>query len=327
MEIRPLDIDDPSELRRWYDVSVAAMGFGRPDLEAKPYEERILEVTEPRAGMERLDLIALEGDELLGAVKVWLPTAANRHVAWVVVHVDPAHRRRGVGTALAEAAEQRLPDERRELLGPVRYLPGGDDHAHRRFGESVGYSVSTVTTVRELAWPVDPALLDVVDVDPHGYRIEAHVDGVPARHRASLGELKGLVAADSPSGDMEWEVAPVSPEAYADELSRAVTAGHHRVEALALTPDGQVVAYTEVEVPLSSTRPLAQLGTLVRRDHRGHRLGLAVKVANLRKLLGMDLAHRGVQTRNDDGNSHMVAINEVLGFVPVEVGLVLVKRR
>ena len=61
-----------------------------------------------------------------------------------------------------------------------------------------------------------------------------------------------------------------------------------------------------------------QWGTLVRPDHRGHRLGLAVKVANVRLLQETQPQITTVVTFNADVNAPMVAVNERLGFRPVQ---------
>jgi len=61
-----------------------------------------------------------------------------------------------------------------------------------------------------------------------------------------------------------------------------------------------------------------QWGTLVRADHRGHRLGMAVKVANLRLLQETHPQVTTVVTYNADVNAPMVAVNDRLGFVPVQ---------
>jgi hypothetical protein len=68
-----------------------------------------------------------------------------------------------------------------------------------------------------------------------------------------------------------------------------------------------------------------QMGTLVRRDHRGHRLGTAVKVANLRALQRNRLDVTAVHTQNAESNPWMVAINQSLGFEPVGACLALLR--
>jgi RimJ/RimL family protein N-acetyltransferase len=61
-----------------------------------------------------------------------------------------------------------------------------------------------------------------------------------------------------------------------------------------------------------------QWGTLVRPAHRGHRLGMAVKVANLRQLQEAVPGVDHVITWNAESNARMVAVNDRLGFVPTE---------
>jgi hypothetical protein len=53
-------------------------------------------------------------------------------------------------------------------------------------------------------------------------------------------------------------------------------------------------------------------------EHRGHRLGLLLKVANLDQLRRFLPEVRYLNTWNADVNAHMVAINERLGFRPME---------
>ena len=328
MEIRRLDTTDPDELKQWYAACVASTRVEQPTFVPKPFEEQVRQVLEPELGAERYDLVAVEDGAVLGAVMIYLPMEDNRELVWLVVDVAPAHRRRGVGRALVAAAEADISAERREFVVPAR-LPADrvEDHPYRRFGEAMGYAVATVSTDRVLRWPVDRSLLDRLAVSPDGYRIESFVDGVPQEYRASLGVLKGLIDVDSPTGDIEWEASPVSPEHYAEELRRHVEAGRRLVESVALDGAGEVVAYSEIVVPSVPERHLTQEGTLVRSDHRGHRLGLAVKVANLQALLDLGATNPSIRTGNDDANRHMIAINEQLGFVPDVAELIFAKRR
>ena len=62
-----------------------------------------------------------------------------------------------------------------------------------------------------------------------------------------------------------------------------------------------------------------QWGTLVNRNHRGHRLGMAVKVRNLEQLAAASSGRVRVLTCNAETNRHMVDINVRLGFEAIEV--------
>ena len=54
--------------------------------------------------------------------------------------------------------------------------------------------------------------------------------------------------------------------------------------------------------------------TAVAGPHRGHRLGLLLKLAMLDLLAAREPQVTRIVTMNADGNQHMIAINEQLGF-------------
>jgi hypothetical protein len=58
--------------------------------------------------------------------------------------------------------------------------------------------------------------------------------------------------------------------------------------------------------------------TAVARPHRGHRLGLLVKVAMLELLADREPQLARIFTGNADSNEHMIAINNDLGFGVVD---------
>ena len=98
-----------------------------------------------------------------------------------------------------------------------------------------------------------------------------------------------------------------------------VESGRIRVASYAVDRDGAVVAYAVAAVSNDQHRHIDQWGTLVDPAHRGHRLGLAVKCAQLRALSDR-FAHKSfVETTNAETNAHMVAINEALGFQVTQV--------
>ena len=53
---------------------------------------------------------------------------------------------------------------------------------------------------------------------------------------------------------------------------------------------------------------------MVARAHRGHRLGLLLKVAMLELLAEREPQLETIETFNADANAQMVGINETLGF-------------
>jgi hypothetical protein len=61
-------------------------------------------------------------------------------------------------------------------------------------------------------------------------------------------------------------------------------------------------------------------------EHRGHRLGLAIKLATHRALLRAFPDCEVVRTGNADVNEHMNAVNELMGYRLVEDIVELQKR-
>jgi hypothetical protein len=79
-----------------------------------------------------------------------------------------------------------------------------------------------------------------------------------------------------------------------------------------------MVALTEMMTTVHQPDLGWQGGTLVLSEHRGRRLGMAVKVANLRAFQSEFAKVRVVHSWNAEANGPMVAINDMLGFRPVE---------
>ena len=70
------------------------------------------------------------------------------------------------------------------------------------------------------------------------------------------------------------------------------------------------------DTPRQSPGWRSQDDTLVAKPHRGHRLGMLVKLLNLRRLMQEHPAVERVLTFNAAENDHMLAINVALGFRP-----------
>jgi RimJ/RimL family protein N-acetyltransferase len=147
------------------------------------------------------------------------------------------------------------------------------------------------------------------------------VGPVPDELVVSWLELSATLMTEAPQGEMEWEDEAVDVAAFRHQEHVLKLQRRERFHTVALDGEGRVVAYTDLVVPSHAREWVFQWGTLVHREHRGHRLGTAVKVANLRSLQGRhpaaDLATRRLVTWNAEVNDHMIGINERLGFRPI----------
>jgi GNAT superfamily N-acetyltransferase len=75
-----------------------------------------------------------------------------------------------------------------------------------------------------------------------------------------------------------------------------------------------LVGFTEVAIPLGAPESSWQHDTLVMREHRGHGLGFAMKLANLVAVHERYARVRQINTWNAEENAPMIAVNEDLGF-------------
>ena len=152
-----------------------------------------------------------------------------------------------------------------------------------------------------------------------GYRIETYEDNVPADLIESFLYVMNQIIADMPHGETAWEAEQVDAETWAQKVRNGEEAGRRDYHTVALSPEGEVVAYSTLVVPAEDMPTIYQWGTLVRADHRGKRLGMAVKAANLQHVQARYPERTRVTTCNAEVNAQMVDINERLGFRAIEI--------
>lgn len=96
--------------------------------------------------------------------------------------------------------------------------------------------------------------------------------------------------------------------------SRAAERGEVAVTTVVLhEASGEIVGYTVLQVMPTGVAAV-QDDTLVLREHRGHRLGRALKVTNLREMAEHHPDVERVHTWSAAENTHMIAINAAIGF-------------
>ena len=294
---------------------------------------------EPDASGARFGLppVPDEPRRLLGSAYLALLEADNPHLAddcWIMV--QPEARRRGIGTALwGELYRIATEAGRTSFVGFTGHRPCPECEqlpaptgvgavpvdAGSRFALACGFALEQAERLSVLDLPLPDGLLDRLAAQTllhaQGYAIRTWQGPTPPDLLAGVAAMQATLSTDAPRSGIDWEQEAWDAERQRreDEVNAATGTSYG---AVALTAAGEVVAYTLLVREYERPEHAVQWNTVVASAHRGHRLGLAVKVANLRQLAEAEDVGR-VLTWNAGENDHMLAINTALGFRPVSV--------
>jgi GNAT superfamily N-acetyltransferase len=327
VEVRPLDPFDDEAMRAWYDVYRAALTHEREFHSAYAFEEVRATFRSDSGATVRHPLAALLDGRVVGVGGSDLPLLENRSTALVAVCVHPSYRRRGVGTALLTRAEEIARQAgRAQLLAEVAWPydagPAGRGAANVEFAHVHGFRLGLGNVQRVLDLPVPTERLDALTAQAaakhEGYTFRQVTGPAPDDLALPLGELRAAVETEAPTGDIERERGTVDLAAIREDEAELAAMGRSRYATVAVAPDGSVAGYTDYVVPEHDRPWVYQWGTLVWKEHRGHALGLALKARNTAWVQQEHPDRTGVRTWNAEVNEPMIAVNEAMGFRPVE---------
>ena len=323
IDIREIDVHDEAVLHEWW--ATGRDGQADRAYDVYPAWEHSRTALVDDTPEHDLTLIAAydssaDGGGMVGIGLVELPLLDNTHAAWIDVDVPPAHRGHGVGAALLERVEQMARDAGRTHSIAAAFTPPGGTSAGARFAAAHGYEVANTEgfKVLDLHDHPDWAPLDERVARRIGrYRIVEWDTLTPEEHVADLARAISTFVSMVPTGDLALEDGEWTPERYLDNERRGAVR-NRRFAAAAIAPDGELVGYTDLTVSRAKTTQGTVGITFVLPAHRGHALGLAVKLANHRSLQAALPKCEFVRTSNADVNAHMNAVNEQMGYRQVE---------
>ncbi|MBO0913931.1 GNAT family N-acetyltransferase [Streptomyces laculatispora] len=329
MDIRRLDPHDEDRAEAVYRALRAGASADR---EAPVVEERdalltSLRENESNPNTDRRVYGAWQGMECLGALLLGLPRRENTHTAKIEVSVPPGARHQGVGTALfIHARDLALAEGRRLLAAEVNAVGSGEaalaESPGGRFAVALGFAAKH--TELRLLLDLPPAELRLRRLEGDaaarsvGYEAVGWVGLPPPQLIDAFAELHTLMAVAVPSGELSREPLVYDAERVRGMQQRLLDQGYSLVTTLLLDPKGRPAGYTSMCVMGGGNREVLQEDTFVLRTHRGRALGTRAKVANLR-LLAKHFPHaEHVHTWTAEVNDAMRAVNDRLGFRPVE---------
>jgi GNAT superfamily N-acetyltransferase len=318
--------EDEPALRAYWSVDAAAHRVDVPLIPMPPFEELAAERAD-QASARRRRWIAWAGDRPVGIALVMLPMLDNTDAAELSVVVHPDERRRGVGRALLAVATERMRAEgRTHAIGDSAEPLDGAATPGAAFAAAAGAVRALEEICRVLEFDaVDDAQLIALEAEAmayaDGYELVQWIGPCSDAVIDDLAVLTGRMVTDAPMGELSWEAEAWDRDRVRDNEARSVRLGRRWVTTAARhIGSGHLVGYTDIGVSWDQVRDAGgvafQWTTIVAPEHRGKRLGLLLKAANLR-LLRREMPGIGrVVTWNAEANEQMIAINEALGFRP-----------
>jgi GNAT superfamily N-acetyltransferase len=283
-------------------------------------------VADQRHGWDgELPLTSLARDahgRVTGVLEVNLPQWDNGHLGYVRVTVDPAMRRRGLGRRLFEAGVEKVRAEGRSLVVTDCF----DQTAGVDFAKALGLARASeeVERVQDLL-SLDWTRLDQEYASAESRAAEYELVRMPgATPEDVIADVARMTAAinDAPTDDLDIEDEVYTPERIR-AFDAALLAHDRRAYRLVARHRGTGVLAGHTMVAVEGDQPWYgwQCDTSVLREHRGHRLGLLLKIAMLRWLAEDEPQLRTLDTWNAASNAHMIGVNEVLGYRVVASGI------
>ncbi len=276
-------------------------------------------------------LAAATGGAVVGGAELGLPLDADVETMSVELGVLPEARGRGVGEALLSAVRTVAMREDRDVLQAEVFVPtdrAPEQWPGARFAERHGLSCATVEHRFLLDLPVPEQRLD--DLAAGAGRgasdddeIVSWVGGCPDEYVDRWARMQTQMNQDVPTGELTVTARQVDAQRIRDSDLRMSEQGWTKVRSMALDSAGVGRGYTELFVSDHDPDVVVQDDTWVDESHRGRRLGMRLKVANLRLLQGHDGGallgpRRSAQTYCEQHNTAMRRINAEVGFREVD---------
>ena len=286
----------------------------------------------------RLFVARVEG-RIVGRGLLSWSAAEDATASWAEVEVLPEFRRRGVGTALLDHLTAIALDSGRPTLqaDAIHTRPSTGDRIESptgfgwlsaddpgvRFLLHHGYQLEQVARISGLPLPADPALLAEKRAAAQAaagddYRVVGWVGTTPPEWVDDVATLKMRMSTDAPSAGLDMNEEKWDAARVADWDGQLGDSGRERLTVAAEhLPTGRLAGFNELYLPADRARPVSQEDTLVLAEHRGRRLGMLLKVANLQQLATVNPSSPLVTTFNAEENRHMLDVNEAVGFTAI----------
>nr|WP_108870794.1 GNAT family N-acetyltransferase [Tessaracoccus timonensis] len=263
-------------------------------------------------------------------------TVDEPEVGDLTIYVAPEHRRQGAGKGLLAAINAQAhslglsrltcwltaaPPAGGATLSPAHGVGAVDaDHPGIRMALSDGFELGQVERVSryDFAAPlVDPrdALAQAQSAAGDEYEVITWSGLADDALLPDLAQLTERMSRDVPSGGLTVTPTTWTAKRIRERDERNLISNRFYRSAVRHIPTGQLVALNELLRDRSNADAFVdQWDTVVLSEHRGHRLGMAVKAANILQVREAEPTATAIITWNAEENRHMLRVNEELGF-------------
>ncbi|HLX48621.1 MAG TPA: GNAT family N-acetyltransferase [Streptosporangiaceae bacterium] len=249
-----------------------------------------------------------------GGYSLDLPDKENTHLARLQPFVTPARRRTGIGTALLRHAARRAAGAGRTLLsGNCREDTPGSAFAMAAGARQTGTEVRRVLELASIPAGHLAALRAKAAAAATGYSLVSWLGLTPEEH---LDQVAKVINAMEDAPHDPGEEPAIADAGRLRESEQHILSTGARAYNVAARHDatGELAGLTSVFVEPTPPDWGYQGITAVTRAHRGHRLGLLMKVAMLDWLAQAEPQIERITTGNAGANAHMIAINAEIGY-------------
>lgn len=318
MELDEIAADDQAAVDTYVALSAACVAADCP-WEVPPTRYRQLQ--EMQFGWDgelaRYFLIR-EDDAAVGTVCFYAPEHENLDLVWIELRIAPDLRRQGRGRAAWDLVTTLTRSVGRSSV----ILEGGwDSAATHAFAAALDLPLAQVTVrrVHELTGSPDQRAL-LADLAAEAAEHAAGYDLVRIEGRTPEHLVDGVVAAtaainDAPLDDLDYEDEVYDADRIRTFEQAQEDAGFRLRRVLAVErATGAAAGHTVLSVYSEQPAYAEQEDTTVVREHRGNRLGLALKADMALWLLADEPQLRWVLTENAESNDAMIGVNERLGY-------------
>jgi GNAT superfamily N-acetyltransferase len=312
-------VDDPADLAALLPVFRTYYAEAAPAFPTLgPTRLRFWASARPRSRAEVFGVFADEaGTEALGAVLTGFDLDANLDLVNTSVIVPLAGHSSGVAELLLEELRRlAVSDGRSRVIVetpssadasvPLTALGGRKVHTSTR---SV-VDLAGIDRAQYAAWAAP-------SVKNSDYRLVRWVDRCPDEFAESFCEAQRAME-DAPLEDLAFEHSKPSIERLREQEEHSRRFGVRRMVQAAVDAQGRVAGLHILVAYPDEPEPVDVWDTCVVREHRGHGLGLRIKAAAALWALEQLPGARWMQTFNNHGNEHMLAVNRAMGYRAAE---------